>query len=927
MKNVILILLISTMAFGQSQTKRTLFLGNSLTYVNDLPLMASNIATSMGDVLIYDTHCPGGYTLYSHFNNATSINKIKQGNWDYVVLQGQSIEAAYDDNTVEQWFLPSAQRLDSVINESNPCGETAFYMTFAHKDGDNTVNPTLGYRTQDSLIKLRYQIAAQRNKAIVSPVGAVWHYLRDNYPSIELYDADLVHPSVAGTYAAACCFYTTLYQKNPLLIPFNSSLSNIDANIIKTAVKAIVFDNLTQWHIGQSDYPSSNFSATNVFNCTAPLTTNFINKSIGNTFATYQWYFGDGATSSLQNPTHTYALAGSYNVKLKINGMGSCTNYKDSVIKNAYIKISSLLPVPIFTVNAIATTNTITTGFVKQFTDISLRNPITWKWNFGDGGTSILQNPTHTFADTGVYNIKLIVMNCFGKDSIISPIHITPEYWMCRDLTTNATTGILYDVGGPNGNFIKNTDCDFVLAPHCADTVYFTMTKNYLADASISVYNGSSVAAPYLKYIHKNTPMPLTIKGTVGKLFLHFNNTYKYTTDSGFVAYWTSTPSITKPIANFTSSCFNDSCNLGIIINFTNSSTAGANVFTWNFGDGTYSSSEHPKHLFLNSGTYTVTLIATNCIGSDTLSKTITIKKGNIICADTTLIINNGNWTQQRKVFDSGGLSGNYQNNENCHFLIQSNSCSNISYVIIDSLKIDTGDTLSIYDGTNEQAPVLFKGNQITPNTKINGISRMFYAKFTSDNLGTQSGFSFSSHIGYGLIGNNLPLKANYTLKKDSINNQGKFPVHFYDLSLPSISTWLWDFGDGTTSTEINPIHYYDTMSNYVVKLVVTTYCGGKDSTVNSIFVGVDESLMINNLYEFSPNPANDYIYFSLPTKADNLYYKIVNLADVEIQKELMSNTNSKINISHLSDGLYIIRLFKADGTSLSQHKIIKQTP
>jgi hypothetical protein len=105
----------------------------------------------------------------------------------------------------------------------------------------------------DSLIHERYMQISTNNNAEVSPVGAVWNYIRQNHPGIGLYQADESHPSVAGSYIAACCFYTPLFRKDPRLVSFNSSLSLAEASTIKDAVKLVVYDSLVKWNIGIYD--------------------------------------------------------------------------------------------------------------------------------------------------------------------------------------------------------------------------------------------------------------------------------------------------------------------------------------------------------------------------------------------------------------------------------------------------------------------------------------------------------------------------------------------------------------------------------------------------------------------------------------------------------------------------------------------------
>ena len=126
-------------------------------------------------------------------------------------------------------------------------------MTWGRKNGDasNCANfpPICTYNGMDSLLRLRYMTMADDNEAQVSPVGAVWRHIRTNFSTIELYQSDLSHPSLAGSYAAACTFYTVFFQKNPELISFNGGLSDTDAANIRSSVKTVVFDDLATWNI------------------------------------------------------------------------------------------------------------------------------------------------------------------------------------------------------------------------------------------------------------------------------------------------------------------------------------------------------------------------------------------------------------------------------------------------------------------------------------------------------------------------------------------------------------------------------------------------------------------------------------------------------------------------------------------------------
>jgi len=327
----ILLLFISIIVFGQSQSKRVLFLGNSYTDVNNLPQMVADVASSMGDILFFDSNTPGGYTLQGHSTDNSSLGKIMQGNWDYVVLQEQSQLPSFPFTQVQTEVFPYAHILDSIIKANNPCSETVFYMTWGRQNGDvsNCASwpPVCTYEGMDSLLNLRYRMMADSNHAILSAVGAVWHYIRQNFPSVNLYQSDESHPSVEGSYLAACTFYTTLFKKDPALIHYNSTLSAADASNIRNAVKLTVYDSLLNWHIGEY-VPMANFN----YQLTASNQISFSNTSA---FANnYYWDFGDGSTSTDIHPQHQYALSGNYTVRLIAN---KC-NSSDTVfqIVNAY---------------------------------------------------------------------------------------------------------------------------------------------------------------------------------------------------------------------------------------------------------------------------------------------------------------------------------------------------------------------------------------------------------------------------------------------------------------------------------------------------------------------------------------------------------------------------------------------------------------
>jgi hypothetical protein len=294
---------------SHSQQLHVLFLGNSYTGVNNLPQLVSDVSLSAGDTLIFNSNTPGGYTLDQHFVDSNSMNLVRQGGWDYLVLQEQSQLPAFQD-----YLSNGPTNLTQTFSLFNPCGRSMFYMTWGRKNGDASNcaawPPVCTYQGMDSMLRLRYFEMADVNKSELSPVGKVWNRIRQLYPALELYQADESHPSEAGSYAAACCFYTALFKEDPTQITFDYTLSAGDASLIRQVAREIVYDSLPQYNFTQ-------FNPQALFHYSIGQGINEIYLWNYSTDAeTYLWDFGDGNTSTNKNPIHSYAANGTYTITL-----------------------------------------------------------------------------------------------------------------------------------------------------------------------------------------------------------------------------------------------------------------------------------------------------------------------------------------------------------------------------------------------------------------------------------------------------------------------------------------------------------------------------------------------------------------------------------------------------------------------------------
>ncbi|MFT5600168.1 MAG: hypothetical protein ACI9N1_000402, partial [Flavobacteriales bacterium] len=229
-----------------AQQKSALFIGNSYTGVNNLPIMTKDLAFSLGDTLIIDSNTPGGTTFNSHSTNSTTLSKINQQAWDYVILQAQSQEPSFPPAQVASQTYPYAESLVNAINNNNPCTVPLFYMTWGRENGDSqncSSYPVIcTYDGMQSRLRESYLEMGDDNNAEVSPVGATWKWVRDNYPTIGLYSADESHPSIYGSYLAACVHYTSIYRKSPVGASYISGLSAADALILQQAAQNVVLD-------------------------------------------------------------------------------------------------------------------------------------------------------------------------------------------------------------------------------------------------------------------------------------------------------------------------------------------------------------------------------------------------------------------------------------------------------------------------------------------------------------------------------------------------------------------------------------------------------------------------------------------------------------------------------------------------------------
>lgn len=317
MKNFAILTLFFLSVFqGVAQTtKRVLFIGNSYTAVNNLPQMVADVAAGFGDILIFDSNVPGGVTFQGHTTSPATQAKINQGNWDFVVLQEQSQLPAFPYGQFASDCLPYAQILCQQIRAADSCTRPMFYLTWGRKNGDQAncafYPPLCTYAGMQGQLRERYLLMADTNFAEVAPVGAAWRDLRASNSNIELYQTDESHPSLAGSYLAACTFYASIFRKSPIGAAIPPAISAAHAQAIQQQAYQTVFDSLPVWHLDTAA-PKVLFSAYPSFvNCEVDF-----DASASAGVDSIVWDFGDGTPKvSGFLASHLYISFGTYTVK------------------------------------------------------------------------------------------------------------------------------------------------------------------------------------------------------------------------------------------------------------------------------------------------------------------------------------------------------------------------------------------------------------------------------------------------------------------------------------------------------------------------------------------------------------------------------------------------------------------------------------
>ena len=221
-----------------------LFIGNSYTYYNDLPSLFKSLGESAGYTLDVDSITKGSHKLSQFANPSDDYGKkVEQAltgtkKYDYVVLQEQSICPITDDAPD---FYSAVRNLSERIRKTG--AEPILYSTWGRKTGHSTLK-TYGWTNESMTWKLAasYQKIGDELNVKVTHVGLAFYDIYTTKKGLELYDADMTHPSYMGSYLAATTLLSKIFNIDPSLATYNGNLPESRTNMFRDAARKAVFE-------------------------------------------------------------------------------------------------------------------------------------------------------------------------------------------------------------------------------------------------------------------------------------------------------------------------------------------------------------------------------------------------------------------------------------------------------------------------------------------------------------------------------------------------------------------------------------------------------------------------------------------------------------------------------------------------------------
>jgi gliding motility-associated-like protein len=556
-----------------------------------------------------------------------------------------------------------------------------------------------------------------------------------------------------------------------------------------------------------------NFTASQTAFC-SPLGVLFTDLTTGNP-KFWNWDFGNGTLSNVQNPVVNYSTPGTYTVTLVVRNADGTTG----ITKTNYITVFPS-PTANFTAN-------LTTGCVPvniQFSDRSTSTSgsiVSWQWDFGDGGTSTAQNPSHVYNNTGFYNVTLTVTSSTGCKNVITAGRfirivsgVKAEFDNSKPPSCQAPYNINFinqssgpgnmtfqwDLGNGNNSNASNPSTTYpsngtynvtltaVSEFGCIGTITKPMTLNgpstsitapdtVCQNVNVSFVNNSTVAPQKTIWDFGNGLQSIktndnTVYTTPGDYTVKLFNTYSACKDSAVKNIYVRP----GPTVDFTSSN-TAACKPPLSVTFQDASAVPITKWEWDFGDGSTGTGSPVTHQYNSAGNFNVSITFTDNKGCEgKLTKPAVIKIEPPTVKITNLL--------------AGGC---------------------VPYTHVPTAAVTALDGVATYSWDFGDGTVITGSNPNPPHTYTT--TGVYDVKLTI----TTNGGCTATATDAGGVKVGTPPATNFSMSASDVCASDT--MHFTDLTPPPVDEWLWKFGDGGTSIQQNPTHVFSDSGTFTVKL------------------------------------------------------------------------------------------------------------
>jgi Zn-dependent metalloprotease len=566
-------------------------------------------------------------------------------------------------------------------------------------------------------------------------------------------------------------------------------------------------------------------------------------------------------------PNSDFEDARFYSIQSAIDLFGQCSPEVIAVTNAWYaVGVGEAFSDEVIVGFEVSRTNSCSLPFTVDFSNTSA-NASSYLWDFGDGSTSVLQNPTHIYTANGNYSVKLIAVGnftCSQPDTLVKQKLISvsafdglksascnPQILLPSNAgilnfslaTINNTSGTsLQDGGYVDYSCSANTSLkEGERIPVSVTTgeesdedvrIWLDLNNNgefssdeliYTSDAKTGIHTGNIIVPKPSVY---NNLLRLRVVSDLSgnNIFNACNNIQNGQAEDYAMMI---IPNTDAPVADF--SPVTNLTVEGDSISFINLSLNAPESYEWYFPGGSPASStlKNPKVLYPVSGDYTVSLKVTNAYGDDQNVKEGIAK----VRYPYVMKSDSGSTETSGLLFDSGGPKGKYLNNENSDFLIDIPCASEIK-LVFQQLDLESCcDYIQIFDGKDNTGKLIYPLLDVTRFDTLLANSGHVFINFSSDGLITKSGFAIEWTSN---AENTEPVVALYSISKSMVDINEE--VVFINQSSDQSVNWKWDFGDESQSTLKNSVHRYSTSGLKNVKLIVSN-CYSADTIIKQIQV------------------------------------------------------------------------------------------